>query len=337
GTIDSMDAERLGRVFAPKARGAWHLHELTAGMGLSAFVLFSSVAGILGNPGQSNYAAANSFLDALAAHRLANGLAATSIAWGFWERESGMTAALSDADKARLRRRGMEALSDQRGLAMFDAAILFDRAPALAAPIDAAGLKALAGAQVLPSILSDLVAKRSDRRRATVSLASRLASVPATQHETLVRDLVRAETAAVLGHSSAEEVAIDLPFNELGFDSLAAVELRNRLGAATDMRLPATVVFDHPSVAALAEYLLASVAPGANGDAALQPGEREIREALASLPLSRLRSAGLIDPLLRLANPEAYPESEPEEEDGDRIDTMDVEELLQASGGEQAP
>jgi polyketide synthase 12 len=332
GTIDSLDAERLGSVFAPKAAAAWHLHELTEGMELSAFVLFSSVAGVLGNPGQANYAAANSFLDALASHRLANDLPATSIAWGFWERESGMTAALTDADKARLRRRGMEALSDERGLAMFDAAVLFDRAPALAAPIDAAGLKALAAARVLPPILSDLVAKRSGRRRPTVSLASKLASVPAAQHEILVRDLVRAETAAVLGHASAEEVATDLPFNELGFDSLAAVELRNRLGAATDIRLPATVVFDHPSVASLAEYLLASVAPGAAADPALQPGEREVREALASLPLSRLRSAGLIEPLLRLANPEAHPEPEPEQEDGDRIDTMDVEELLQATG-----
>src|SRR4029077_11230377 len=143
GTIESLGEEQIVRVFAPKADAAWNLHQLTEGLDLSAFVLFSSVAGTLGGPGQANYAAANVFLDALAQKRRAEGLPATSIAWGLWQREGGMISQLQEADLARMRRGGVETLSDERGLALFDAAIGADRATALAMPLNTAGLRAL--------------------------------------------------------------------------------------------------------------------------------------------------------------------------------------------------
>jgi polyketide synthase 12 len=331
GTIESLDPERLARVFAPKLDAAWHLHELTEELDLSAFVLFSSIGGTLGGPGQANYAAANAFLDALAARRRAAGLPAVSIAWGLWARESGMTAGLDEADRERMRRRGIDPLSDEQGLDFLDAALVSPAALALAVKVESSGLRALAAAGALPPILSGLADGRPARRSSGASLAAKLASIPAEQRGAAALELVRAEAAAVLGHASAEQVPVDRPFNELGFDSLAAVELRNRLGTASGVRLPATVVFDHPTVAALAEFVLTSIAPAGERKQVLESGELEIREALASLPLDRLRSAGLIDPLLRLANPDAYPQPEPEEE-GDHIDTMGVEELIRASG-----
>ncbi len=257
GTVESLDEEQLDRVFAPKAEGAWHLHELTSDLDLSAFVLFSSVAGTLGGPGQANYAAANVYLDALAQKRQAAGLAGTSIAWGLWEREGGMGGELGEADLARMRRGGIEALSDEQGLALLDAAIGADRSLALAVPIDTAGLRAVASVGALPPILGGLVRTSKRRSAAAGSLATKLANLPEAEHEGFVLDLVRQEVAAVLGHASAQEVEPGRAFQDLGFDSLAAVELRNRLSAIAGLRLPATVVFDYPSSATLAEYLLA--------------------------------------------------------------------------------
>ena len=256
GTVEAMAPEQIERVFAAKAAAAWNLHELTASVDLSAFVLFSSAAGTLGGPGQANYAAANVYLDALAQKRQAEGLAATSIAWGLWDREGGMTAELGEADLARMRRGGIEALSDEDGLALFDAALGADRALALAVPIDTAGLRALASTGALPPILSGLV--RTPRRRgaASGSLATKLAALSMTEHEGFVLDLVKGEVAAVLGHASAVEIEPGRAFQELGFDSLAAVELRNRLNGATGLGLGATTVFDYPTPRRLAEYLL---------------------------------------------------------------------------------
>ena len=252
-TIDSLDPGLIERVFAPKVDAAWHLHELTADLDLSLFVLFSSIAATLGGPGQGNYAAANSFLDALAARRRADGLAGTSIAWGLWPQASGMTSQLEEADLARMRRAGIVALSDAQGLSFFDQALVSELPQMLAVPLDRAGLQGQASAGILPPILRGLVRAPSRRRSAGgVSLSTRLAALPEAEREVFVLELVRAEVAAVLGHGSAEAIDPERPFKELGFDSLAAVELRNRLKSATGLRLPATVVFDYPSSAALA-------------------------------------------------------------------------------------
>jgi polyketide synthase 12 len=300
GMIASMDAGQLQSVFAPKLDAAWHLHELTAGLDLSAFVLFSSMAGTLGGPGQANYSAANAFLDALAQRRREQGLVATSMGWGLWARESGMTAGLGEADKARVRRIGALPISDQHGLALFDAALATEEALVLTASVDPAGLKTLADAGALPPILHDLVSRRGQRRSApAISLADRLAALPEAEHEAAVLDLIRGEAAAVLGHASAEEVPADRPFNELGFDSLAAVEMRNRLGSATGLRVPATVVFDYPTASALAGYLLGEIGEAGKASAGEELGRLEA--ALGAIPAGDPSRSGLAAHLRALA------------------------------------
>ncbi len=263
GTIESIGPQELRHVLAPKADAAWHLHELTKDLDLSSFVLFSSVAGTIGSAGQANYAAANVFLDALARRRQAEGLPATAIGWGLWQRASGMTAELDESELARMGRAGVGALSDEQGLELFDAALHSGRPQALAVKLDRAGLRAQASAGTLPAIFSGLVRVPMRRKKTGVgALASKLATLPEDQREAFVLDLVRGEIASVLGHDSVESIGPEKAFNELGFDSLAAVELRNRLNAASGQRLPATVVFNHPSPKALAEYLLGEVTVG---------------------------------------------------------------------------
>jgi acyl transferase domain-containing protein/NADPH:quinone reductase-like Zn-dependent oxidoreductase/acyl carrier protein len=255
--LESMSVEQLDRVLAAKVDGAWNLHELTAELDLSTFALFSSFAGILGSPGLGNYAAANVFLDALAAHRQAGGLPATSIAWGTWARGEGMISQLDEADLARADRLGIGILSDEEGLELFDASLLCGRPFAVAARLDPRGLGRLARIGGLPPILAGIALRRGERRAPSISLAEQLDRLPAAEHEAAVLELVREEVAAVLGYSSGGEVTPELSFSELGFDSLAAVEMRNRLGALTGTQMPITLIFDYPTAAALAGFLLA--------------------------------------------------------------------------------
>jgi polyketide synthase 12 len=226
GLVERLDPARLERSLAPKALGAWHLHELTEGLDLSRFVLFSSAASVVGSAGQPAYAAANGFLDGLAELRREAGLPATAIAWGLWARATAMTADLSDADRARARRTAGAELSDEQALELFDAALASDRPVVLAT----AGEPAPAPAVTAPPF-------------------------PPAGPELDPLALVRAEAAAVLGHSSSDAVPAGRSFKELGFDSLAAVELRNRLRERTGLRLDATVAFDHSTPAELADRL----------------------------------------------------------------------------------
>jgi hypothetical protein len=268
------------------------LHELTADRELSLFVLFSAAAGILGNTGQASYAAANTFLDALAAHRRAHGLPAISLAWGHWAEASGITAQLGGAERTRLARAGIVPIASERGLALFDAAVGGD--PLLVpARLDLAGWRARAANGVaVPPMLRGLVRAPSRRMAAETSgseLARRIAARPAAEREEVLLDLVRGHVAAVLGHASPHTIAPDRAFKDLGFDSLIAVELRNRLGIATGLRLPATLAFDHPTPAALAKHLLAHVSPVAKTD-----GIPELDELgrLATAVLSRAGANG---------------------------------------------
>ncbi|NAS20978.1 SDR family NAD(P)-dependent oxidoreductase [Herbidospora sp. NEAU-GS84] len=270
-TVEQLNGDRLDTVFAPKADAAWHLHELTRDLPLSAFVLFSSLAGTLGSAGQGNYAAANVFLDALAAHRRETGLPAVSIAWGLWDAGSGMTGGLTHGDVARMARSGVAPLPAEAGLDLFDAALGSAEPLVVAAGWDVGGLQARAERGDLPPMLLGMV--RAPRRQAASGgapaapaggdLRERLAAVPETEARRLLTDLVRGHVAAVLAHGSADGIDVDRAFNELGFDSLTAVELRNRLNAETGLRLPATLVFDHPTVTALTGYLFRSLAPAA--------------------------------------------------------------------------
>ncbi|MEV4342803.1 SDR family NAD(P)-dependent oxidoreductase, partial [Streptomyces sp. NPDC049590] len=257
GVIDSLTSERLATVLRVKADAAWHLHELTAD--LDAFVLFSSVAGLLGAAGQGNYAAGNAFLDALAAHRRAHGLPALSLAWGAWAPETGMTAGLTDADRARLDREGVPPLAIEQGMALFDAALsVQDEAVVSPVLLDLAALRARGE---VPALLRGLVRTRGRRiaahgGKAADGLARRLSALPEADRTEIVLDLVRGRVASVLGYDTPASVDPERSFQELGLDSLTAVELRNGLSAATGLRLSATLVFDYPTSAGLAAYLV---------------------------------------------------------------------------------
>ncbi|MBJ3813322.1 SDR family NAD(P)-dependent oxidoreductase, partial [Streptomyces flavofungini] len=260
GTIGSLTADRIDTVFRPKVDAAWHLHELTRDLDLSAFVLFSSVAGVFGGPGQGNYAAANTFLDALAQHRRATGLPATSLAWGLWADAGGMAGSVDEADVKRMSRGGVIPLGSAQGLALFDAAGTTGRATLAPVPLDLPALHRQARTSSVPHLLRGLV--RGTARRTAESgaatgtaLAQSLAGLTEAEREKALLDLVLEHVAVVLGHGSAGAIVPDRAFKELGFDSLTAVELRNRLGAATELRLSATLVFDHPSPLALATHL----------------------------------------------------------------------------------
>ncbi|MGA5899040.1 type I polyketide synthase, partial [Streptomyces venetus] len=259
-TALSLTPERLHTVLAPKADAARHLHELTGGLDLRAFVLFSSVSGLVGTAGQSNYAAANAYLDALAQHRRAQGLPATSLAWGLWDATHGMGATLTPAEIARWERAGMPPLTPGQGLALFDQALNSDAPLLVPVPLRLSR----AGAAEPHPLLQGLVPARFRRvARASgpdaageSSWARQIAALPEDKRKETVLDLVRTKVAAVLGHSGAGAVAPDRAFNDMGFDSMSGVELRNELARATGLRLPTTLVFDHPAPAPLAAYLL---------------------------------------------------------------------------------
>ncbi|HEY8809480.1 MAG TPA: type I polyketide synthase, partial [Solirubrobacterales bacterium] len=257
GGIHEIAPDQIDRVFAPKVDGAWHLHELTRHLDLSAFVLFSSMSGILGGFGISTYAAANSFLDALAQQRQAQGLPATSMAWAFWTEAGGMTAGIETAQQERMGRSGAGLLSNEQGLALFDAALSADRALSLATRLNRTDLRRQAEGGTLSPVLRGLVRARALRRAAPGSLAATLLALPEAEQLEAVLDVVRAQVAIVLGHESAGDIDPNQAFQDIGFTSIAAVELRNRLGAATGLPLPATLVFDYPTPTAVASYLRA--------------------------------------------------------------------------------
>ncbi|HEX2312246.1 MAG TPA: SDR family NAD(P)-dependent oxidoreductase, partial [Thermomonospora sp.] len=278
GILTSLTPERLDTVLRPKIDAAWNLHELTDN--LDAFVLFSSLAGTLGNPGQANYAAANTFLDTLAHHRHAHGQPATSIAWGLWDEDGAMTGGLADTDRARMASGGVVPLSAEEGLELFDAALGLGEPVSVPARIDMAALRARAVAGDLPGVLRGLV-RVPVRRQATggEAPALRLAGLSEEERERELLGLVRARAAEVLGHATPDTVDPERGFNEIGFDSLTAVELRNRLGAATGLRLPATLVFDHPTPVAMARYLAGELGPRSEPSAAAVLAELDRLEA----------------------------------------------------------
>ncbi|WP_398858442.1 MULTISPECIES: type I polyketide synthase [Streptomyces] len=267
-TLASLTPERFESVLRPKVDAALTLHRLTADAGLSAFVLFSSAAGTLGAAGQGNYAAANAFLDALAQHRRARGLPGLSLAWGLWEAGSGMGDRLSDADLRRMARSGVRALSPDEGLALFDAALSAGRAAVLPMALDTARVRSGSGADEVPAMLRSLV-RTPARRPAAASgagseapgaaLAERLATLSEEERERTLLHLVRSHTAEVLGYARAQDVDPLRGFVESGFDSLTALELRNRLGGATGVRLPSTLIYDHPTPLAAARHLRAEL------------------------------------------------------------------------------
>jgi acyl carrier protein len=259
GVITALTPERVRAVFAPKVDAVWNLHELTQDLDLGLFVLFSSVSGTFGGPGQGNYAAANAFLDAVARYRLSLGLPAVSLAWGLWDEADGMTRHLVEVDRKRIARGGLVGLSGQEGMTLFEEGLRATDAVLVPAKLDFAALRAQATDGLLPSVLSGLI--RRIRRAAEVpevggaSLPRRLAELAEGEQESMLLNLVRNEVTRVLGFSSAESIQPNTFFFDIGFDSLTAVELRNRLMERTEVRLPSTFVMDYPTPHALAQQL----------------------------------------------------------------------------------
>ncbi|MGY1581461.1 SDR family NAD(P)-dependent oxidoreductase [Streptomyces sp. MN13] len=345
GVLSALTPERLANVLRPKADAAWNLHELTKDLDLSAFVVYSSAAGVLGNPGQANYAAANAFLDGLAQLRRDAGLPGTALAWGLWAEATGMTAHLDGGDRDRGKRGGMLGLPDTEGLALFDAALGSAQALLVPAKLDLAELRGqAAGGGTVPTILHGLVrppARRSARSAAAPAgetLAQRLAGRTPQERRDLLLDLVRVQVAGVLGVANPATIDTGRAFKDAGFDSLTAVEFRNRLTEATGVRLPATLVFDHPTPAALVELLLEQLEPEMpqtdDGLSVLTELER-LERAMAARP------AGAADDLVAQAHLVAqrlkaltdrweslHPAQQPAEEDQLDLDTASDDEMF---------
>ncbi|MEU5404408.1 beta-ketoacyl reductase, partial [Streptomyces sp. NPDC005963] len=291
----------------------------------------------------------NAFLDALAQHRHTQGLPATSLAWGLWAQRTGLTGHLDNTDMERMERGGIKPLSTEQGLALFDAALGSDESVLLPLALDANLLRA-AGAEAVPALLRSMV-RRKTRRTALPggpandgdSLTGRLIGASAAKQTEVLLELVRHHASTVLGHATPDAVTGNRAFKELGFDSLTAVELRNRLNKATGLRLPATLVFNHPTPSVLAEKLRTELLPvigdgGAVGTTAPHLDDSEAERLIATIPASRIQAAGLLERLLQLVEPEgdtplaggepASPESE------ESIDVMDVDRLVERALGE---
>ena len=342
--LTSLTPDRVDAVLRAKVDAAWNLHELTRDLDLSAFVMFSSMAGLVGASGQANYSAANAYLDALAAHRRAHGLPAMSLGWGLWEQASGMTGHLQNVDLARLNRDGILALTVEDALALFDEALTVDEPFLVPARIDRVALRTKSTAGTLPPMFNDLIAGPSRRQvgdslaaaQSRSALAQRLSGLPTDEQHDLLLDLVRSHMATVLGLASPQAIAPDLAFQDHGFDSLTAVELRNRLKAATGLTLSPTLIFDYPNPSAIAEHFRTQLVGESEQAPATNSVDEELQRVVATIPVKRLRQAGVLDMLLNLAahgggdTVDAPAAGEPARSQD--IADMDLQDLLAAIG-----
>ncbi|MCF3143324.1 type I polyketide synthase, partial [Streptomyces platensis] len=322
GVLTSLTPERLDGVFRPKADAAWLLHELTADLELTRFVLFSSTATVLDGAGQANYAAANLFLEALARHRHVLGRPATALAWTLWDEADGMAGRLGEAGLRRAARSGFPPLAPAEGLALFDAALATGETTLVPLRIDQAVLRARPGG--VPALLAGVVRAPSrpaaDAKApapAAESLATRLAALSAEEQRRTLLGLVRAQVAEVLGYDRPDAVVSGRGFLELGLDSLAAVELRNRLTAATEVTLSSTLVFDHPTPEAVAEHLAGRlIASEADRTASVFAGIRRLEAELTAVAPDDEEYAGVaarLRGLLTTWTETHRPEERPEE------------------------
>ncbi|MFF3847897.1 type I polyketide synthase [Streptomyces sp. NPDC002328] len=356
GVLSAQSPERLAGVWGPKAAAAGHLDDLSRELGLDlrAFVLFSSAAGTLGSPGQANYAAANAHVDALALRRRADGLPGVSLSWGLWQQAgTGLTAALGQAELARMRRSGVGALTQRQALAALDAALTLPYAHVVPVKLELTALQRRAdnGGHV-PALLRNLL--RAPRRQAGGSgenpsgLRERLLALPETERLPQVTRLVQREAATVLGLPTTDGVDGSgdggsgvggrQVLKELGMDSLMAVELRRRLSAETGLSLPSTLAFDHPTPSAIAALLLAKLAVGSGGGPAASGAQRVTRNQIDSL-VELLRAAspaeleqqGLATALLALRDGLAKntPAGAEQPEPDAALDTGTTDDLLQ--------
>ncbi|MBD0672790.1 type I polyketide synthase, partial [Streptomyces sp. CBMA156] len=334
GTVDGLTPERLAKVLRPKVDAALHLHELTEGLDLRAFVLFSSAAGIMGNPGQANYAAANAFVDALAQRRRAAGLPASSLAWGLWLDSLGAIGEANGELAAARTGNRIPGLTSEEGLGLFDVALGAGQAVLVPMRLDLPALRQ-AGPEALPPLLRGLVkpvVRRTEGGQGAdgPSLTERLAGATEQDRGAIVLEYVRTQAALVLGYTDAEAVPPTRRFLEMGFDSLSAVELRNRLGAAAGVRLPATVAFENPTPEALAAYLTRSL--GAASARAEETAQVREPESVFGAMARRAGELGRLQEFIQLLTSasEFRPSFEsPEQLEGE----LDVVRLAKGDGG----
>ncbi|MCV7074506.1 type I polyketide synthase [Mycobacterium szulgai] len=353
GTLDdaaiaSLTPDRVDTVLRSKVDGAWNLHQATRELGLAMFVLCSSLAGVVGAQGQGNYAAANAFLDALAAARRAGGLAGVSLQWGLWEQASAMTAHLCSSDIARMSRSGLTPLTSEQAIELFDAAMILDHPAVVAAHLDHKALANPAVLGLLPPLFNDLVRRPlrrtvdNDEVPSESALAQRLRELGPTQQHELLVDVVCTQTALVLGQSGPHDIHPDTPFQDLGFDSLTAVELRNRLKTATGLSFSPTLIFDYTTPAALGAHLNQELGlnVGANADdngtGTPEPDDESVRAILNTIPIGDLRDADLLDKLLLLAEKaKAKSDRKDREEKNHESDQKELERIIDSSSPEE--
>ncbi|WP_314177530.1 beta-ketoacyl reductase, partial [Streptomyces winkii] len=343
-SVEALEPEQLDRALQAKMTAAWHLHELTRDLDLDAFVLFGSGAASWGSGGQPAYAAANAFLDGLAQYRRGLGLPATSFAWGAWG-AAGMATQEEGAEQ--LRRRGVFPMEPELALWVLGQAVSEGRslltvtntdwelfAPSFTAERPSALLSEI------PQVQRALAAAEGEAAagEGESGLKARLAGLSEAERSRELLELVRTHAAAALGYRDAEALPANRAFRDVGFDSVIAVELRNRLKRATGMPLPATLIFDHPNPTALAKYIRYQLLPDvpAAEDAADDP-EAHIKETLASIPVSRLRKAGLLDMVLQLADEDGEAAEEPASTASTSIEDMDAESLLRLASENSNP
>ncbi|MGF7124648.1 SDR family NAD(P)-dependent oxidoreductase [Rhodococcus sp. BE178] len=297
--VESLDAESISKVFDTKATGAWNLHASTADLDLAFFVVFSSVAGVLGSPGQANYAAANGYLDGLVRWRRSLGLAGTSIAWGLWSEPSSLTQNMLASDINRLKRIGLIGMESEEALDAFDRTVLSACAVPVATRLDVESAMSRPEHRQFASVFENLVKKRGGGRGAepattSPELSTTLLSAPANRRNDIALTSIQREIAATLGLESAAEVEPDVAFRSLGFDSLTAVELRNRLNNRTGLRLPTTIVFDRPTPRQLATAIVEALSEISSVD----PDDAELDEVealLAQLENAIMKSGKLLE------------------------------------------
>lgn len=314
GALTALTPDRFDAVFLPKLDGAWHVHQLTQDMDLDFFVMFSSIASVMGAPGQGNYAAANAFLDALAHLRRAQGLPATSVAWGPWE-GGGMAAGLSEVDRVRFAQLGLDALAPEEGLELFELAVKSGRALTMSAALDLNRVQHyFEDRGGIPPLLRSLLSSNTGGRSRSgggADLRKLLSEAASGEHEAVVLGMVREEVAKTLGFASPDDVDVNLPLQDIGIDSLTAVLMRNQLADLTGLALPAKIAFDHPSLKALGQFLLAKLQE-AGLDASAEPAAGAVATAETSwtsgLNMETVRK-GYLDPELRFDNAAGQPQS----------------------------
>jgi NADPH:quinone reductase-like Zn-dependent oxidoreductase/acyl carrier protein len=261
GMLLQQDRSRFARVMAPKVAGSWHVHTLTVHQPLDFFVLFSAGAAVLGLPGQGGYSAANTFVDALAHYRRARGLTALSINWGPWT-SVGMAAAMDQRARDRFAEMGLGSITPTLGKQILTELVRRDAPQVAVLPMDWSAYAGSLNPAPVGSLFADLVqtARPADRPASTdpaqPTLVARLAAAPASLRRNIILAHVREHVGVVMGLEAARAVDQRQPLRELGLDSLMAVELRTSLSASLGVPLPTTLAFDHPSIAALADFLI---------------------------------------------------------------------------------